>query len=87
MGCYIWYSEEGTERTLAVHHTRSELEEMLRDRFGRTGTGRPGTSGTTAAPFQTDRKTFSGAESSVALFRHRSVAVVASYNVAQLCDK
>jgi len=34
----------------AVHHTRSELEEMLRDRFGRTGTGRPDTSGTTATP-------------------------------------
>ena len=47
----------------AVHHTRSELEEMLRDRFGRTGTGRPGTFGTTAAPFQTDRRTFPGAES------------------------
>ena len=44
------------ERTPAVHHTRSELEEMLRDRFGRTGTGRPGTFGTTAAPFQTDRR-------------------------------
>ena len=34
------------EWTPAVHHTRSELEEMLRDRFGRTGTGRPDTSGT-----------------------------------------
>jgi len=51
------------ERTPAVHHTRSELEEMLRDRFGRTGTGRLDTSGTAAAPFQTDRRTFSAAES------------------------
>ena len=51
------------ERTPAVHHTRSELGEMLRDRFRRTGTGQPDTSGTTAAPFQTNRRTFSGAES------------------------
>ena len=57
------------ERTHAVHHTRSELEEMLRDRFGRTGTGRPDTSGTTAAPFQTDRRTFQAPNQNVVIHR------------------
>jgi len=46
----------GTPHTIRV---RRDAERPVRTH----GTGRPGTSGTTAAPFQTDRKTFSGAES------------------------
>ena len=52
-------TDRQTDGTIRV---RRDAERPVRTH----GTGRPGTSGTTAAPFQTDRKTFSGAESSVA---------------------